>query len=288
MLLGWAAIGLSPAAAQEAVLSTPDAQSLAMGGTTMATLSGSHAIYGNPSAAVFSRTPSQISSSYFSQNDYDYYTVSGFWRFDNVNLAQAGWREFRREKGNRDMSFDLGYSRRIGDRWAVGAVVRYARFKRPEASADALSVDLSALYSMPLANIGTYSALRVGAKIGNLGGYLTASDYTLPMDVTVGAAWDTFLSDAHEVTLAADAGYYYTPVYVRGFQASLGAEYNLMQLFQFRTGYHFGQKDAYYPSYASLGAGVRFMHLRLDAVYLFAKRSTPLHKTFSISFGLDL
>ena len=90
MLLGWAAIGLSPAAAQEAVLSTPDAQSLAMGGTTMATLSGSHAIYGNPSAAVFSRTPSQISSSYFSQNDYDYYTVSGFWRFDNVNLAQAG------------------------------------------------------------------------------------------------------------------------------------------------------------------------------------------------------
>ena len=29
------------------------------------------------------------------------------------------------------------------------------------------------------------------------------------------------------------------------------------------------------------------MHLRLDAVYLFAKRSTPLHKTFSISFGLD-
>ena len=273
MLLGWAAIGLSPAAAQEAVLSTPDAQSLAMGGTTMATLSGSHAIYGNPSAAVFSRTPSQISSSYFSQNDYDYYTVSGFWRFDNVNLAQAGWREFRREKGNRDMSFDLGYSRRIGDRWAVGAVVRYARFKRPEASADALSVDLSALYSMPLANIGTYSALRVGAKIGNLGGYLTASDYTPPMGVTV----DVF----------ADAGYYYTPVYVRGFQASLGAEYNLMQLFQFRTGYHFGQKDAYYPSYASLGAGVRFMHLRLDAVYLFAKRSTPLHKTFSISFGLD-
>ena len=38
MLLGWAAIGLSPAAAQEAVLSTPDAQSLALGGAALLTV----------------------------------------------------------------------------------------------------------------------------------------------------------------------------------------------------------------------------------------------------------
>lgn len=283
----FAAVTICTAPAQEILLQTPDAKALGMGGATMAALSGSHAIYDNSAAAVFSRMPSQISSSYFSMNDCDYYAVSGFWRFDNIHLAQVGWRELRREKGSRDMSFDLGYSRRIGDRWAVGAVARYTRFKQHEYSADALSVDLSAIYSMPIEHVGIHSTLRVGAKLGNLGGYLSDENVALPMDFTVGAAWDTFLSDAHEITLAADAGGYYAPAYVRGFQASLGAEYNLMQLFQFRTGYHFGQKSAYYPSYASLGAGVRFMHLRLDAVYLFAKRDTPLHKTFSISFGLD-
>lgn len=273
--------------AQESLLTTPDAKALGMGGVLMTTLSGSHSIYNNSSSAVFSPSLAQISSSYYSQDDFDYYTVSGFWRFDNNNLAQIGWREFRRDAGNHDMSVDLGYSRRLGDRWAVGVVGRYSHFKRYDRTADALSVDLSAMYTLPLDHIGAYSSVRAGARIGNLGGYLTASDYTLPMDITVGAAWDTYITDAHEVTLAADAAYYYTPAYVRGFQASLGAEYNLMQLFQFRTGYHFGQKDAYYPSYASLGAGVRFMHLRLDAVYLFAKRNTPLHKTFSISFGFD-
>ncbi len=275
------------AAAQDALLMSPDAKSLGMGGVTMTTLSGSHSIYNNSASAVFSPTPAQISSSYYAQDEFDYYTVTGFWRFDNVNVAQAGWREFRRDPRNRDMSVDLGYSRRLGERWAVGAVARYSHFKRPDDKADALSVDLSAMYSLPLENIGAWSVLRAGARIGNLGGYLTASEYTLPMDISAGAALDTFLSDAHEVTIGADLGYYYTPSCVRGFQASVGAEYNLMQLFQLRAGYHYGEKRLYYPSYASIGAGVRFMHLRLDFAYLFAKRNTPLRDTFSISFGLD-
>lgn len=275
------------AAAQEALLVSPDARSLGMGGVTMSTISGSHAIYNNSAAAVFSPSPAQISSSYYAQDEYDYYTVTGFWRFDNVNLAQIGWREFRRDPRNRDMSVDLGYSRRLGERWAVGAVARYSHFKRYNDTADALSVDLSAMYALPLENIGAYSVLRTGAKISNLGGYLTASEYTLPMNISIGTALDTYLSDAHEVTLGVDLGYYYTPTFVRGFQASVGAEYNLMQLFQLRAGYHYGEKRLYYPSYASIGAGVRFIHLRLDFAYLFAKRNTPLRDTFSISFGFD-
>ena len=36
-----------------------------------------------------------------------------------------------------------------------------------------------------------------------------------------------------------------------------------------------------------VGAGVRFLHLRLDFAYLIAKKQTLLHNTYSISFGLD-
>ena len=271
----------------EVTLPSPDAKAIGMGGVMMTTLSGSHAIYNNSAMAVFSRMPSQISSSYYGQKNFDYYAVSGFCRFDNVNLAQVGWRQYLREHGNNDMAIDLGYSRRMGDNWSLGVVARYMHLKRPDISADALAVDLSAAYQLPLENVGSYSTLRAGAKLGNLGGYVDDTDYTLPMDFTVGAALDTFLSDAHEITVGTDVGYYFSPKAVRGFQMSVGAEYNLMQLVQLRTGYHYGEQRDYYPSYWTVGAGVRILHLRLDFAYLFAKKDTLLRNTYSISFGLD-
>ena len=213
--------------------------------------------------------------------------MSGFCRFDNINLVQAGWRQSLREHGNNDMAVDLGYARRIGDRWAVGIVGRYMHLKRPDISADALAVDLSAAWQRPLENVGSYSTLRAGAKLGNLGGYLRDTEYTLPMDFTVGAALDTFLTDAHEITVGTDLGYYFSPSAVRGFQMSLGAEYNLMQLVQLRTGYHYSERRDYYPSYWTVGAGLRILHLRLDFAYLFAKKHSLLRNTYSISFGLD-
>ena len=168
--------------------------------------------------------------------------------------------------------------------------------KRPDVSADALAVDLSAAWQRPLENVGSYSTLRAGAKLGNLGGYLRDTEYPLPMDFTVGAALDTFLTDAHEITVGTDLGYYFSPSAVRGFQMSLGAEYNLMQLVQLRTGYHYGERRDYYPSYWTVGAGLRILHLRciprppprrLVFAYLFAKKHSLLRNTYSISFGLD-
>ena len=262
----------------EATLPSPDAKAIGMGGLMMTTLSGSHAIYNNSAMAVFSRMPSQISSSYYGQEDIDYYAVSGFCRFDNVNLAQIGWRQYLREHGNNDMAVDLGYSRRMGDNWALGIVARYMHLKRPEISADALAVDLSAAYQLPLENVGSYSTLRAGAKLGNLGGYVHDTDYTLPMDFNRRGGLDTFLTDAHEITVGTDLGYYFSPSSVRGFQMSVGAEYNLMQLVQLRTGYHYGERRDYYPSYWTVGAGVRILHLRLDFAYLFAKKHTLLRK----------
>ena len=287
ILLGCATAIALPAAAQEAMLPTLDAKSLGMGGVAMTTLSGSHALYGNSAIAVFSQLPSQVSSSYYGQADFDYYAVTGYCRFDNVDLVQAGWRQYIRERGNNDMAVDLGYSRRIGERWAVGIVARYLHLKRYDATADALAADVSAAYSLPLENVGTYATLRAGAKAGNLGGFLRGAGRTLPTDLAVGAALDTFLSDAHEVTAGADVGYYFAPSAVRGFRLSVGVEYNLMQLVQLRAGYSYGERREYYPSHASVGAGLRLLHLRLDFAYLFAAKGTPLRNTYSLSFGID-
>ena len=45
--------------------------------------------------------------------------------------------------------------------------------------------------------------------------------------------------------------------------------------------------EPFYPNYATIGAGVRFLHIKLDFAYIFAARSTALHNTYSISFGFD-
>lgn len=272
-------------AAQVAALPSPDAKSLGMGGLSMTTLSGSHAIYDNPAMTAFSSMPAQIASSYCGAGQADYYAVTGYWRFDNFNLTQIGWRQFLRERGNNDMAVDLGYSRRIGDRWAVGAVTRYTHLKRPEGSSDALAADLSVGWMLPV-RLGDFSSVRAGAKLSNLGGYFKKQDYSLPMSFAVGAALDTYLSDAHEITVGADFGYCFSPSDARGCQVAVGAEYNLMQLVQFRAGYHYGERQVA-PSYASVGAGLRILHLRLDFAYLFAGKETFLHNTYSISFGFD-
>ncbi|MEG1405522.1 MAG: PorV/PorQ family protein, partial [Alistipes sp.] len=247
----------------------------------------SHDIYTNAASPIFSRKQLQFSGTYFSQSDYNYYVASGYYNIDGNNVVQAGWRQFRREAKNNEMTLDVGYARRVNEHWSLGLVARYSHLRDHDQKADALSVDLSAMYVLPFENWEHYTTLRAGAKLGNVGGYLNNSNYELPMDLTAGVALDSFLSDAHQVTLGVDAGYYFNPHNIRGFQASIGAEYNLMQLVQLRAGYHVGEDKAFYPNYASVGAGVRFMHLRVDFAYLFAKKNTFLRNTYSLSFGFD-
>ena len=287
LLIPLFALDLTAAHAQEEMLPTPDAKVLGMGGVAMATLPGAHAIYDNAAMALFAPQPLQISSSYYRHEKSDYYAVTGHWRFDNDNMVQVGWRQYLREAGGNDMAADAGYVRRLGRNWSVGAVGRYVHSKRPGGKADALAADLSVAWSKSLVHLRHSPVLRAGAKASNIGGYLKGKGPTLPMEFTAGAALDTYLSDSHEITVAADAGYRLTPKSVRGFQGAIGAEYNLMQLVQLRAGYHFGEHSDIWPDYASVGAGVRFLHLRLDFAYLFAKKDTPLHNTYSLSFGFD-
>lgn len=273
--------------AQETAFLSPDAKSLGMGGLTMTTSGASHALYDNSAMAAFSTSQLQISSSYNKQGDTDFYAVSGMGRFGQNNFSAIGWRQYLHAKDNNDKMVDAGYSRRIGTEWGIGIVARYAHLKRPSETANSLAFDLSAAWSHPLENVGAYSTLRVGAKVANLGGYFKHTDYELPMSCTAGVAFDTFVTDAHEITIGTDFGYCFNPSAVRGFQWSVGAEYNLTQFVQFRAGYHYGEHRYYNPCYTSVGAGVRFLHLRLDFAYLFAAKDTVLHNTYSFSFGLD-
>ncbi len=275
-------------AAQEPTLPSPDAKTLGMGGVEMTTLAGSHTIYNNMAMAAFSQNNVELSSSYLNREEYDFYTVTGSYRINYMNTVQTGWRRYRRSSEDVDMAFDLGYARRIGEGWSAAVTGRYLHLTRPDKSYGAVAFDLSVAHRAAFDGFGDYSEWRIGARVSDLGRYLDDdTPYTLPASAAVGGAVDGYFSDSHRVTLAADVRYSFTPDDMRGFGASIGAEYNLMQLFMFRAGYHLSDRGAGTSDYGSVGCGVRFMHLRLDFAYLFAGKSSPLRNEYSLSFGLD-
>ena len=271
----------------ELLFPTIDPHSLAMGGMQLTTTGGSHAIYTNLSASLFAQQPIKFSTSYYGQSDFDYYALSGSWRVNRNNVLAAGWRQYLRGSGNNDSALDLGYAHRFGEHFSIGVVGRYARLERWDEDVEAIACDLSVMWSKPISGWSRYSNLRLGAKVTNLGAYLHDTDYVLPIQAALGASIDTFFSDSHQLTVGSELGYCFTPSQVRGFEASVGAEYNLMQLIQVRAGYHYGEVKEYCPSYASVGAGVRLLHIRVDFAYLFAEKDSWLDNTYSISFGLD-
>lgn len=271
------------------LLLNPDARSMAMGGIGMTGSGASHTIFGNASAALFSRAPFRISSTYSGHDGGNYYAVSGYGRLGGGAL-EGGWRMYD-YRGGSDMAFDAGYSHFVIPSLALGLTARYVRCN-PDAGAanHALAVDLSTAYRLSLPALPENSALVLGGRLANLGGWLKRPDNgqrLLPVNLKVGAALEWWIRDSHGLTFAADYGYYFTPSAVRGSEISVGVEYNFMQLLQIRGGYHVGEQGRYYPNYASVGAGLRFMHIRLDLSYIFASSDTPLHNTYGLSFGLD-
>ncbi len=278
---------LSTLSAQSLALFSPDAKSMAMGGVAMSLTSTSHTIFNNSAMSNFSHFPLQLSTSFYHVKGSNLYAISGLYKLDYNNALQVGWRHNISDFESDDMVADVGYSRLINENWSVGVVGRYIRHNFGESFDVALAFDLSAAYQLAFDWGERYSILRAGARLANIGGYLDDDAPSLPSLLVAGAGVETFLSDMHQVGVAVDLGYFLSPSSMRGVQLSTGVEYNWMQMLQFRAGYHLGADRLFDPSFASLGAGFRFFHMRADFAYLFATDNSILGDRYSISFGLD-
>ena len=168
-------------------------------------------------------------------------------------FSAGGWRTFGFDERLKDKSVSLAYAYRLNDIVALGMTADYARFVR-ERSGNAFSAGITAQAVVPFERGENYSALRLGAKLTGIAG---------------------------------ECRYTFSPVAARGVEGGIGMEYSLMQLLQFRVGYHGGESRLYYPDYFSLGVGVRFMHLCFDAGYTVAKKASPMHNAYSFTIGLD-
>ena len=173
-----------------------------------------------------------------------------------------------------DMHLNLGVAYRFLPILSIGANVGYASSSLAEDySYGAVTADVFLMTEI--------SGLKATLGVANLGTSVTSVDkkkYALPASAALGLGYEMDFAEKHNVNVALDADYYFNG----GLAAALGAEYTFDGLATVRAGYRYGGNTPV-PSYASVGAGAKFMGIKLDIAYLIA--SGAAKNTLALSLG---
>lgn len=173
-----------------------------------------------------------------------------------------------------DIHANVGLAYRFLPFLSLGANVGYATSTLAEGySYGALAADVFAM--------AKFAGLKVTAGVANVGTNVTSASGTqfcLPGSVAVGAGYEATFADKHGIEALLDADYYFSG----WFAAAAGAAYTYNDLVTVRAGYRYGGQSPV-PSYASVGAGVKFVGLKLDLAYLIG--SGAAKNTLALSLG---
>lgn len=301
--------------AQDFVTINPNPRTSSMGNATVAVSGDAYSIFGNAAAPLFEYHSVQVQASYTPwQSDAasGYYLLSlgGYVKIGQKHALSIGGRWFQEpklagleagmdgypfipkdEEGNiislditrpNGKSLDLAYAYKVCERLGLAVTARYLHYSNGIGDkSDAVDFDIAAYSSIPLSMLEG-SSLEIGAQVANLGFAFGETKYTQPITAKAGVSLFAPFSDSHSLLATVNAGYRCNSVEMKGFIANAGLEYSLMQLLKVRAGYAY---DIY--NYATVGLGIRFMHIQVDASYWVAGKSCPWRNTFSVGLGVD-
>ena len=173
-----------------------------------------------------------------------------------------------------DIHMNVGLAYRFLPFLSVGANVGFATSSlAKDYSYGALAADVYAM--------AQFSGLKVTAGVANVGTSVKAKNgtvFSLPGSVALGAGYEMAFADVHSVDVLLDADYYFSG----WFAAAAGATYTYNDLVVVRAGYRYGGASPI-PSYASVGAGVKFAGAKLDLAYMIG--SSAMKNTLALSLG---
>ena len=218
----------------------PDARGASLGDLGAATEPDANSQFWNPSKYAFAYSRAGVSLSYTPWlrslvNDIFLANLSGYWKIgrDDNQAFSATLRYFSlgevttgseitgsaQTVNPYEMSFDVGYSRKLSERYSMGVVLRYIYsdlgFGSASASGDlatgasAFSADISGYYtSYPVVGRNECQ-FAWGFDISNIGtkvSYNHGDDPAfLPTNLRIGAAFTYTLADYHNLTIGLDA-----------------------------------------------------------------------------------
>ena len=172
-----------------------------------------------------------------------------------------------------DLLVGAGLGFAITDFLSVGVNVKFAQSSvASDVNYNALAGDAFFLFSKKgfSATVGVAS-LGTPVKSGS-------ESYSLPASAKVGLGYDARFGTS-AVFVAADTDVFFWG----GLGAGLGAQYAWNDMVFLRAGFHLGTGHAPLPTYASVGLGVKFAGLHVDASYLLANKA--LGNTLCVGLG---
>lgn len=299
------------ASAQDFVAINPDARTAAMGDATVAATADAYAVYNNAAAPLFEYQAVQVGYVYApwmssAVKGSDLMSLAGYVKLGQRHSISIGGRMFREpkllvdgeypfvptdKKGNpiniksanpNGKSIEAAYGFRICNRVALAMTARYLHYASGLGDKySAMNFDLAAYSQLPL-SFREGAVVNIGAQVSNAGFSITDNGFSQPLTAKVGASLLTPFGDTHLLLAEIDLGYRFAPVGMKSLIANVGVEYSLMQLLKFRAGYAHNIYD-----YATVGLGLRFMHVQVDASYWASGKNCPWRNTFRVGVGLE-
>ncbi|WP_341843276.1 type IX secretion system outer membrane channel protein PorV [Chitinophaga caseinilytica] len=318
----------------------PDARSTGMGNMGLATSPDANSGLWNLAKTPFADSTGSLAVNYspwlrdITESVYLLH-AGGYYKLDDKQAISANIRYF--SLGNlpltdhngqllktsypREMSFDVGYARKLTDRFGIGVAFRYinsslvrgnlnaVRYK----AATAVAGDVSLFYS-GLNDAG--QGFTAGLALSNLGSriaYRGDSDQKefLPANLGLGAAYTFAMQEDHKLMLGAEVNklmvpkmtdvkeYYETGAMEAWFKSfsnntwrfSGGAEYSFRNAFSARLGYVSGKKREGSVHEITAGIGGRYRMVGMNLSYLVptgnGTNRNPLSNTLRIGLTVD-
>lgn len=320
---------------------SPDARSGGMGEAGIAISADANSVFYNQAKIPFAQKQTAIGANYnpwlkeVADNMY-LATLAGFHKLDDLQAVSASLRYFSAGdiaiadyNGNklqsaspREFAVDLGYSRKLSDKFGIGAALRYISSKLATGSingtnykaGNAVAADLSVYYNGQAESGKGWTA---GITLSNLGtkiGYTDNADSKdfLPAGLGIGASYTEVWDESNKMTFVLQADKLMVPelpgngediqAYRKknvaegwfdsfgndAIQLAFGAEYAYKDLLYLRLGYNSKSYSYGNWQYVTTGLGIQFNMATVNFSYLIPTGDkvsrSPLANT--VRFGL--
>ena len=261
-----------------------DARTAAMGGTGISLEKGAFTLDDNMATSAMTHRTAAFGANFWSwapsTSALKLINASGYYRFGKFAVALGG--KYCMEKPfdvvsavgkplgtytPSSFTMGAGFAYRIIDPLAIGVTLRYVSSSYYEnVKGNTFAADINATFST--------GGLRAAIGVANLGGKLRGD--SLPTLAKAGAAYKIGGFQA-----SAEVDY----LFAGALMAGIGAEYGFKDIAFIRAGFHYGDANKAIPTYASLGLGVQYWGVRLDATWITASKVLGNSLGFSLSYS---
>ncbi len=275
---------------------SPDTRAMGLAGASLAIDAQAFALYNNPAAMALSENKLAAGASFGmwqpDASDNTLIGASGFGKIGkNLGIGLAG-RYFTHQPYNisssqgaltgsytpKEYAVDMGAAYRITEGLSLGVNARFIQSTIAESYQDnAFAADIALMYQI--------KNFSLAAAVTNLGNKMNFGydDYPLPSLIKAGAAYNLRIAEMHRVSFSVEGDYHLTGD--KGIMGGIGVEYAFKNIAFVRAGYHLGDELKVIPSYASVGLGIQFLGISLNAAYLLAQKDSPLANSLSVGLG---